>query len=455
VEVVAGAAGNDGGEMKLPRRRWVVGVLVVTVLVGAGLLFFGHKNEPKYEGKPVSYWFKEYYSPSHDIEDAEGDIVDSHRVAIKALSAMGSNALLYLVQVAFSTNEDSPSRTNFYNLLAKLPDALHMPKLITQDDIRDASFDAIQKIGPSASDILPLVTSELNGTNVRRRRQAVYILSCVSNNAELVVPYLGKSVHDSDSGVQNIAIAVLADFGPKATPALPDLMDVFEKAPSGDRIRWRVIFALGLIGSNAAPAIPQLREAFEREPDSLKRGALASCLFKIDAGQTYAFDYLIGILTNNPTSRQIDMMASRLAEIGPNAKSSIPALLNALKTTNCDTPATATVLYSLNRLGASNDQVRAALLPKLDSDSNEMREFVLEQINYFDPTGRNETEALIDLIGKHSTNEIWAVVHLGRMGSKGRDAIPLLKQEMNNTNKLLSATAKSALLQIDPGATRN
>ncbi len=77
--------------------------VLAAVLIGVGWLFFGHNDEPTYEGKPVSYWFKEYYSPPRYAEPDS----DNHQDALNALHAMGSNALPYLVQVAFSTNEDS------------------------------------------------------------------------------------------------------------------------------------------------------------------------------------------------------------------------------------------------------------------------------------------------------------------------------------------------------------
>ncbi len=90
------------------------------------------------------------------------------------------------------------------------------------------------------------------------------MLTCVTNGIELVIPYFVRSVHDSDSLARNLAISGLGDFGPNASLAVPGLMDVFENAPPGDRIRWKVVFVLGLIGSNAAPAAPKLKEAFER-----------------------------------------------------------------------------------------------------------------------------------------------------------------------------------------------
>ncbi len=133
-----------------------------------------------------------------------------------------------------------------------------------------------------------------------------------------------------------IAIWALTGIGTKAGLAVPDLMEIFQNAAPGDQIRWKVTYVLRMIGSNAAPAIPQLKEAFEKETNSSLRGRLASCLYTIDPKQTYAFDYLIGILTNDATSKQIGIAADGLSDIGTNAKIAISILLNASKTTNCD-----------------------------------------------------------------------------------------------------------------------
>jgi HEAT repeat protein len=431
--------------MKLPRRRWVVGALVVAALICAGWFFFGHNGEPRYEGKPVSYWFKEYYSPQHQTETDS----NSHDVAIEALRAMGSNALPYLVQVAFSTNEDSPARTNFYNLLAKLPDSWNLPRLIAREDIRGYAMNAVQEIGPSAGDVLPLIRTELRQTNTFQHRKAIIMLTFVTNEVELAVPYLAGSLSDTNKDVRSIALFGLADFGPKASPALPDLLRVLEGASSADP---EVINVLECIGSNAIPAIPRLKLDFENETNWSVRCDLASCLFKIDSKQIYALDYLIGVLTNDATSKRISKAADSLSEIGPNAKASIPALLDVLKATNWNFGAEAPVMRALRRVGASSDQVLPLLKLKVDSDSTEMRNYALGQISNFDPSGGETESVLLDLIRKHSTNEMWAIAQLGGMGSRVREAGSVLKQEMDGTNNEISVAAKNALWKIDPKA---
>jgi HEAT repeat protein len=427
-------------------KRRILWIAAILVLVVAGCFLFGHNCEPRYNGKSVSYWFREYYSPDRTTESDS----DSHQDAVTAMRMMGSNALPYLVHVAFSTNEDSPVRTNFYNLLAKLPDSWNLPQLITKDEIRNSALYAIREIGPSASDILPLMQTELNQSNTYQHLAAICMLTCVSNEFELAVPYLARSLHDPDSRVQNLAFEGLADFGPKASLAVPDLMTVFSEALPGDHSCREAEWVLGMVGSNAAPAIPLLKEAFEKDPDWRMQSFYASSICKIDPSQKFAFDFLIGALTNNPTSDQIESVAFRLASIGPNARFSIPSLINALTNTNCDALATRSVLQAIKALGASDEQILVILQQKLDSDSDKVRQLALDEFGLLDPSGQEAQSALVGLIRKHSQSEMWAVVRLGEMGRAARASIPVLKEERNTTNSRIRALANHALWEIDP-----
>jgi hypothetical protein len=354
------------------------------------------------------------------------------------------------VKVAFSTNEDSPLRTNFYNLLAKFPDSWHLPRLITSEEIRSEAFMAISDIGPSASDVLLLIQTELNQTNTFQHYEAICMLTCVSNEIELVVPYLAKSLHESDPNVQKVCFEGLADFGPKASPAVPDLMTVVREALPGDRSRWQAALVLGMVGSNAAPAIPLLKEAFEKEPDWNLRSSYASIICKIDPSQKFAFDFLIGALTNDATSDHIESAAVNLASVGPSARFSIPLLINVLTNANCSDSAISAVLHALRVLGAPDEQILAILRQKLDSDSDKIRQLALDEIIVLDPSDRVAESDLADLIIKHSQSEKWAVVQLGEMGPRARAAIPVLKGELSSTNGYLQAIAKHAISQIDP-----
>ena len=149
---------------------------------------------------------------------------------------------------------------------------------------------------------------------------------------------------------------------------------------------------------------------------------------------------------------QISFGAAALAEIGPSARLAIPALLAVLKTTNFNDAVSGDVVMALIRLGASDDQVLAVLKPKLDSDSDELREDVFDEIRNLDPSEHEAVLALADLVLRHSRNEKWAIFKLGKIGSNAEGAVPVLKLEMNGTNNELGTAAKFALLKIDPKA---
>jgi HEAT repeat protein len=430
--------------VKIGGKRLVLGALLVVALIGGGWLFFSHNGEPRYEGKSGSYWFRRYCSSQH-----YGTLyADGHDDAMEPLRGMGTNALPYLVSVVFNTNEDSPARTNFYNLLAKLPDSWHLPQLITREAIRNDAVQAIREIGPSARDILPLIQTELKQTNAFQHLAAIIMLGGVTNEVELVIPYLASALHDPDSEVQNMAAFELGEFGPKAGPAVPDLMAVFQNAAPGDRIRRRVALIVELIGSNAAPAVPQLKAAFDTETDWRVRAPIAACLCKIDPSQTYALDYLLGMMTNNASSREISFAASRLGEIGPSAKSAIPALLITLETNN-STHTSDDVLLALNRLGASNAQILAALKQKMALDSDDARDDAANQILDLDSTNHEAELVLIDLVKTKSEFAWKEILRLGRMGPAAQEALPVLREALDSTNVIVRVNAKFAIRAIE------
>ena len=424
----------------------MVGASVLAALIGGGWLFFGHNGEPRYEGKPVNYWFKEYYSPPRYAEPDS----DNHQDALNALRAMGSNALPYLVQVAFSTNQDSASRTNFYNLLSKLPESWHLPRLVTKDEIREASMEVIREIRPSARDILPFIRSELEETNTSQYTLSIFLLGYASNDVELAVPYLAKALHDTNSENQNHAIWALTGIGSKAAPAVPDLIKIFKDAAPTGRIRPDVSFVLGDIGSNAASAIPLLMDAMDRETNWAWRGLYATCVCKIDPKQPHAFDFLIDILTNKADSDQVQFAAGRLADIGSNAQFSIPIVLNVLLTGDYDADTVRRSTASLRRLGASNELILPMLKAKLDSSYADVRDYAANQILDLEATNHEAKMVLIESIGKNAPSAPQDIDHFGEMGPMAKEALPVLREALKNTNADIWARALFAIRKIDP-----
>src|SRR5438067_1458625 len=92
-----------------------VGVLVLAIL---GRHFYTQAHEPKYAGKPVSYWFGQYCRSG-----SQGGRFDSelNREAGEALNGLGTNAIPYLLEQAFSTKEDSAMRKSIHRVMRMFP----------------------------------------------------------------------------------------------------------------------------------------------------------------------------------------------------------------------------------------------------------------------------------------------------------------------------------------------
>ncbi len=236
------------------RKRLTLIALAALALVGGGWFFLLRSPLPTYEGKTVSYWFKEYYRPN---DDDEREVLEPlHRLDARvALDEMGTNALPYLVEIAFAPQQDTAFRTNFYDFLSLFPETFHAQKFVSWNRIRSQAVEAIQAIKPPTGAMLPLIQRELEETNSPNHYMAIVILGNLSGDADIRVPYLAKALHDSDNYSKMKALSALDDLGGEAKAAIPDLMALLEsksRASVSSRVAAGV---LGQMGSNAAPAV--------------------------------------------------------------------------------------------------------------------------------------------------------------------------------------------------------
>ncbi len=324
-----------------------------------------------------------------------------------------------------------------------------MPKMISQDEIRDDAMDVIEGTGPAADALLPLLTNQLNSTNDLEYLKALVLLQYVTNHFESIVPYFAKAVHAKDTDAQHTALFVLSNLGSVARPAMPDLLEVLEDSSSTSDLRRRVVYTCAIMGSNAAPTVPAMKSLFDTEANWGTRSFYASCICRVDSNQRYALDFLVGSLSNNMTPERLDMAAWRLAFAGPCARSSIPTILTAFDATRItNSDIIRSVVQSLTNLGASRQVILPVLKNKLDSESDGVTEFVAKTMLALDPTNRDAEFALIDLIKQHSPDTQAEIQQLEKMGPAAREAIPALKEVVNGTNYLERNEAERALVLI-------
>src|SRR5439155_17448109 len=180
--------------------------LFAGALIGATIFVFMvlwvHRNssEPGYNGKPLSFWFREYCLAWPDASGGPAQITD-------AIRAMGSNAVPYLVRELLSTNQDSGIRKKYLRLAESLSLAFQgrLPGSISADRRRDKAGDALFYTKPSAYVLLPLLTNALNSPDVMQRRSALFVLGGAGDGARSAVPYMIAALKDPDTVARSIA----------------------------------------------------------------------------------------------------------------------------------------------------------------------------------------------------------------------------------------------------------
>ena len=419
----------------------MLAALVLLLAVGGWYLLQGLR-EPEYEGKPVSYWFKEYCRSGQKM----GWDPDRREEATAALQQIGTNAIPYLLRQAFDNRPDSAFATEVYRVLNGLPRPRGVPPFVSSGvRLEEAGF-LLKEIKPPASQLLPPLERRLNSRNLMERRQAIFILGGTGEGAEQAVPWLCSALKSPDHWEQVLALQSLRWIGPKAHAAVPDLINLIKESPVTNRLRISAALALGAIGSNAAPALPLVQEVFAQETNWNLRCSIAGALGRIDAGQTEALAFLIDGLTNHEPASERWMALSPLGEIGPGAKAAVPVLLAALDGTN-------DMLFSqiprgLKAIGVPAETYLPLMKKKLRSSDETTRVNAAARVLDSDPADHDAHLVLIDVIKKESLFQGYAMQSLGHAGPAASEAIPALR-EVVKTRSREREVALKALKRIE------
>src|SRR4030095_7309592 len=160
-----------------------------------------------------------------------------------------------------------------------------------REDLRVATFQIIQRIGPPA---IPLLVDLLRHKSNSIRRGAISELIDLAPHTEGIQPALRGALRDADSFVAGDAARALGALGKRASPSVGALVKTL--AHQDPYVRVYAAEALASIGPDAAKATKALVEALR---DPMPGVRWAAC--------------------------------EALASIGPAAQSAVPQLIEALK----------------------------------------------------------------------------------------------------------------------------
>jgi HEAT repeat protein len=227
---------------------------------------------------------------------------------------------------------------------------------------RDSSQLAQKTVTRIGKPATPFLLEKLKTGDERERRVGAEILRDNGTPAAELVPLMVKLLGDRDHYVRTVAIEGLEKLGDKAMPAVEalracyrdpypgvriyarraviriagpsddDLDAIAAELATDDRVEWGPVTAaavLGQLGPMAKRTAPQLRAALKSGWAQLRVDA-PGALVRVGAVTQEDVELLTNQLTNDPEREARRSAAGALGQIGPKAKSSVPALRDAL-----------------------------------------------------------------------------------------------------------------------------
>ncbi len=235
------------------------------LLGGIGLLLAGWwwLGTPRYEGRSVAYWFNEFH------RTVQGQRQPRARHVQRAIQAFGTNAVPYLLELAFKEDYRSADIRLWNQVTARVPWLKRAaPKglrdyLSARENAQfDPSSDAVMwlwNLRPPASLVLPSLTNRLKDPRLQIRGRAIMLLGCLDATA---LPHLRPFFTSPDVDNRSCAFSALVRLDTNAAGAVPDLIVALDD-PLLDRFLPAQI--LHRIGEPARPALPRLRQVWQSE----------------------------------------------------------------------------------------------------------------------------------------------------------------------------------------------
>ena len=143
---------------------------------------------------------------------------------------------------------------------AALPAAERLRQLLTDPDVRLVAARALRSIGPDAEGAADAIAVLFDEDDSYVRMIGALALGGLGEQS---VSALRKALRDREPQVVKIAGHALADLGPAAAPAVPDLIPMI--GHENEQVRRAAFKAVQGIGPAAAPAVDALVREFERQ----------------------------------------------------------------------------------------------------------------------------------------------------------------------------------------------
>lgn len=291
-----------------------------------------------------------------------------------------------------------------------------------------------------ADDEVQRLSKQAWGAEYSKRRAAVKKLTELGPQAREAIPVLKKILdRKGDDQVGELAARAVIAIGPDSV-SVPLLSEILSKRNE----KYYIAEALGELGPAAAPAVPELKQLLENKGYHVRRaGALA--LGKIGPAALDALPQLVQALDDPQEYHHYPgQIAQAIASIGPQA---VPYLITVLETENFTIREG--VAKTLGEIGADAETAIPALIEKL-SDKDKRPHIYASALGKIGPKAIPALLNIIENANEEAIRRMYAVYAIGEMGSKAKDTVPDLIKRLEDLT--LQIHTIEALGKIGPDA---
>ena len=309
--------------------------------------------------------------------------------------------------------------------------------------------DALGRIGAAS---VPVLVKRLESPQMRAI--AAGVLADIGPEAKGAVPDLIKALKSDDAEARQEVVLALAAIGPDAKPAVADLMTLLKT--DGKVSRAAAAVALSEIG--AREAIPLLKQTVTDKKDPVLPLASARALLKLDGGNAdsvkVAASALVAALSHEDSEVRIEA-AQLLGSAGTLAAGSLPALIKATADQEVDVRLEA--LAAIAEMAPDSRTAVPKLIELLADPDLDIRGSAAYALGRIGPDAKSAVAPLQKLISSKDEYEqtiaCYALCRIAATPEVTQKAIPLLVAALEDADSDLQVDAAIALGQIGAGST--
>ncbi len=374
-------------------------VLVMLGGVGFTVLYYmtlpkndGRKNDPPKPGDPPPFSYKELEDFSENPDKASKEIP---RI------------------IACFDNGDEDVRLmaaeTLKNVGAKAVGPLRERLTDSNASVRFWCVQSLAYIGPAAADAAGDIVKRLKDDDSNVRYKAVYALGKLGDTSDPVIDGLLTALSDPDEGVSETAVEVLDNFGTPKKESLPLLAEL---AGKDSKVRGVALKLLGRMGEPAAPTF----KALLKKANALDQIELIQAIAQLGPGAKSLLPDLEAIMIKSPFWDAQDDLVGAFKKCGPDGARGLANVLKTLAPQFIANDARAAIL--LKSIGEIGPEAKGTvpLLIDLLKEREALRPGILDALGGIGPAASEAIPAVEALVQNANNRDDPAVVALRRMG---------------------------------------